>query len=434
MRELYSVTQELKALFSLNEINDFGEYIIKSIEKNEFHEVLTKYVEWLGDDKEDWIQAVYQYNQADRKNLKQDYTPKCLSSLIAQMIQGNPKTIYDVCCGSGSLTLEVHKLFPEAEYILHELDTTVIPYLLLNLSLHNINATVINGDVLTGEIFKAYKIEKNNIRELDNYQIGMYDVAISNPPFNLPKDGNAKFWSYLTNHSIIQSIIILYMVPIKTQKEKELMKAMLEQNLLNRIIYNPEKMFTSTPTKTVILEVLKNKKNMSLYLQDCSYYHDTYVRHQNGQWGGNSHTGRTYHKVFNSYNEEQIEEIAKIWRGPRTLEWRTDTTRPEEIPLNLMEPDTTFSMLYGDSEEIKEVIEEKRRAAEEKQRAREKKQQAEYEENMRIIARQFLALELAAEYVHKKIGLEYLDKEKKLTPELELAVDYLLRVRNEPKK
>lgn len=404
MRELYSVTQNLIELFNLDSIHDLGEYIKNSIDNGDFEKLLQLYMDWLGDDTTDWIQAVYQYNQADRDNLKQDYTPPSLSKLLAKMIKGEPETVYDVCSGSGSLTLQIHKQYPNAQYILHELDDNVIPYLLLNLALNDVNATVINGDVLNGDIFKVYHVHNKHIKQLEHYKLTKYDVVVSNPPFNLKNDGNKKFLKHVVDHSINQGLIILYKPPIKHKEEIKYMQHLLDENLLYRIIYNPDRMFTSTTTITSILEVRHNKQNTSIYLQDCTYYKSEETRHQNGQFGGNSHTGRTYHKKFNCYDDEHIECIANIWRGPRTIEWSTNQIKAEKIPLNLMNISNPIGLLYGDSDEIQKALDEKQKALDEKQKK-------EYQEAIMTMAKTLLAVDLAKEEMHKKLGIQ--DKKAK---------------------
>ena len=75
-------------------------------------------------------------------------------------------------------------------FIYEKLDERAIPFLLFNLAIRNISAVVLNGNVLTKEIFNGWRIEKGEvyeqIQELDDFVLGKYDIAISNPPFNIP--------------------------------------------------------------------------------------------------------------------------------------------------------------------------------------------------------------------------------------------------------
>lgn len=94
-----------------------------------------------GDLSKDWLQMVYQYYLADRKEKKQDYTPKSIAKLM-EMLVGATESCIDLCAGSGALAIQKWIENPNQEFVLYEADTNVIPYLLFNLSVRNISATV----------------------------------------------------------------------------------------------------------------------------------------------------------------------------------------------------------------------------------------------------------------------------------------------------
>lgn len=115
------------------------------------------YCELVNNDlSEDLLQKVYQYYQADRNGLKQDYTPKTLAKLVAKLSQNDE--IIDMCCGSGALTIQKWNIEPDTKFTLYELDENVIPYLLFNLAVRNIKARVYRKDVLSQEIFDTYDV------------------------------------------------------------------------------------------------------------------------------------------------------------------------------------------------------------------------------------------------------------------------------------
>ena len=107
----------------------------------------------------DHLQMIYQYYLADRKEKKQDYTPKCLAELMGKLA-GESETLIDMCAGSGALTIQSWVENKNRSFILYELDENVIPFLLFNLSLRNIQATIIRSDVLSGEVFDMWTIKK----------------------------------------------------------------------------------------------------------------------------------------------------------------------------------------------------------------------------------------------------------------------------------
>ena len=99
------------------------------------------------DDTKDWIQALWQYYEADRTEKKQDYTPKSLCRLVSALA-GDCKSVYDCCGGSGALTVEMLKNCNTENVFVEELDERVIPFFFFFLCLSSVSGYVVNGDVL----------------------------------------------------------------------------------------------------------------------------------------------------------------------------------------------------------------------------------------------------------------------------------------------
>lgn len=109
----------------------------------------------------DWLQMIFQYYQADRKEKMQDYTPKSLSIFVGRLV-GKSDVIIDMCAGSGALTIQKWNMMPEQKFELYELDENVLPFLLFNMAVRNIQCTVYHADVLQGEIFHTYTVSKGD--------------------------------------------------------------------------------------------------------------------------------------------------------------------------------------------------------------------------------------------------------------------------------
>ena len=107
----------------------------------------------------DWLQMIFQYYSADRKGKKQDFTPKCLAQFLSRLIGDSAETI-DLCAGSGALTIQRWVENPDTVFTLYEIDENVIPYLLFNMAIRNISATVYQSDILQNETVKAWSIRK----------------------------------------------------------------------------------------------------------------------------------------------------------------------------------------------------------------------------------------------------------------------------------
>lgn len=152
---------------------------IKSKREHAFFEFLEAYEYDLS---YDWFFKYFQDEHADRKNKKQDFTPKTLSILLSDIINGKPQKPNDYCiieepaAGTGGTVIAhwyrrmrecrvVWNYSPDDYlYKLTELSDKTIPFLLFNLMIRGINAIVIHGDSLRltcKEIYWVYN-ERNN--------------------------------------------------------------------------------------------------------------------------------------------------------------------------------------------------------------------------------------------------------------------------------
>ena len=155
--ELKELTTRTLKLFCISSVSDLGKALMEHLDDTGS---MREYKSMVGGDlTRDWLQMVYQYYMADREKKKQDFTPACLGKLMSKLA-GSADTIVDMCAGSGALTIQRWAESPDQKFELYEIDENVIPYLLYNLALRNIEADVWHGDVLTGDFTARYKIMK----------------------------------------------------------------------------------------------------------------------------------------------------------------------------------------------------------------------------------------------------------------------------------
>lgn len=160
--ELTKLRDVMLKLFDCEKVEQLSEKIMGVVLSNDF-EKMHKFVELIGNDLSiDYIQKVYQYYLADRKEKKQDYTPKSLAKLMASLSMPKDKKIIDMCAGSGALTIQAWNLDNNIVVECLEFDETVIPFLLFNLQVRNIEGVVKQMDVLENEIFNTYKITRTD--------------------------------------------------------------------------------------------------------------------------------------------------------------------------------------------------------------------------------------------------------------------------------
>lgn len=123
--ELKELTDKTLELFNVKSTDE----LIEAIKKNYNNtDIMQQFCDLVKNDLDvDWLQKIYQYYEADRKNKGQDYTPQTLADLMAKLAETN--------------------------------DDHVIPILIFNLAIRNIDATVNQEDFLSREVFKTYRIE-----------------------------------------------------------------------------------------------------------------------------------------------------------------------------------------------------------------------------------------------------------------------------------
>lgn len=155
--ELTELCTKIMRIFGVENINDLKNKFSESVISNDF-EKYNLFCETVNDNLSvDWLQKIFEYYEADRKVKKQDYTPKSLAKLVAKI--ANDNEIIDMCAGSGALTIQNWNQNKNCNFKLYELDENVIPYLLFNLAVRNIDAYVYHSNVLTQEVFHVYKLK-----------------------------------------------------------------------------------------------------------------------------------------------------------------------------------------------------------------------------------------------------------------------------------
>lgn len=157
--ELKELSTRTLDLFAVPSVDDLGAALMSCVTENDADK-LQAFSDLIGGDlSKDWLQMIYQYYCADRKDKKQDYTPKCLAQFLSRLIGESAETV-DMCAGSGALTIQRWTENPDTVFTLYEIDENVIPYLLFNMALRNIRATVHQADILQQETANTWEVRK----------------------------------------------------------------------------------------------------------------------------------------------------------------------------------------------------------------------------------------------------------------------------------
>ena len=157
--ELKELTEKTMELLEIEEINEMSKKLFEIVTNNR-NSIYEKFSDIVKDDLSvDWMQKIYQYYYADRKEKMQDYTPQSLAKFAA-LLSGERDNVIDMCAGSGALTIQKWNLDHNKKFILYEFDENVIPFLLFNMALRNIECIVFQADVLKQEVYKTFTMHK----------------------------------------------------------------------------------------------------------------------------------------------------------------------------------------------------------------------------------------------------------------------------------
>lgn len=156
--ELKELTEKTLEIFGQKDLENLRQHIMNAVLVNDFV-LYQKFADLVEDLSIDWIQKIFQYYHADRKEKKQDFTPLTLARFVGVLAKDGTLVI-DMCAGCGSLSIQKWNLNRETTFVLYELDENVIPFLLFNMVIRNIECEIHHADVLQETIFKSYKIVK----------------------------------------------------------------------------------------------------------------------------------------------------------------------------------------------------------------------------------------------------------------------------------
>lgn len=146
--ELKELTDRTIELFNVSAPEHLGQALFEACGD---HDKLRAFCGLVDNDLSiDWMQKIYQYYLADRKDKKQDYTPASLARLMGTLT-GPSEQIVDMCAGSGTLIIQKWNQKPDTRFTALEIDENVIPFLLFNMVLRNVRCRVLQMNALTGE-------------------------------------------------------------------------------------------------------------------------------------------------------------------------------------------------------------------------------------------------------------------------------------------
>lgn len=335
--ELTELATKFATMLKIEKFEEASQKLLQVLfsSKNTFFD---EWIKTFPDLSVDNLQPIFQYYMADRKEKMQDYTPKSLAKALCSIVGiQNGGKVYDMCAGSGALTIQAWNLNKDCTFICQELDERVIPFLLFNLAIRNISGIVIYGNVLEEEQYTAYRLTKgekySEIQEIPVPVKISADICISNPPYHLkftpppfatlnerykygvPPSSCADYAFILAG---IQSantcgmILPCSVLDQNNQSERSIREQLINNNLVDSIILAPNKMFESTDISTCIYTLKKERQTTVVSMIDMRKNCVQTEREQRGQFGGNSHKNRVYKKTVNEFSDDNTQQIVDI--------------------------------------------------------------------------------------------------------------------------
>ena len=257
------------------------------------HELFSLYLSEFSLD-DDPVNVLFQEEHGDRDKFKQDYTPPKLARLVAEMADGEPQRIADLCAGTGTLTLQCLKRFPRGFYHCEEVTSRAIPFLLFNLAIRGADGEVVQCDVLTREVQKVWRLIPDGkfsvIQELKSPALDKnFDLVISNPPYSLkwqPFDALRWRWGQAPKKAADFAFVetglymlsekgqALYILPhgvlFRGQAEASIRQSIICDNLLKSLVGVPNNLFLNTPIPVCIMDFSKAKADTSVMIVNGS--------------------------------------------------------------------------------------------------------------------------------------------------------------------
>lgn len=233
----------------------------------------------------------FQEQHSNRESMMQDFTPAALADLLPALVD-QFNSVVDICAGTGGLSIACWNKNKDAEFYCEELSERAIPLLLFNLSIRNIAAYVVRKNVLTGEVYDAYKLTKSDRFskiEIIPYcpEIRDVDLCVMNPPYSVkykfnkndtrfegygcPPSNFADFAFVLHGLSVLRDdgrllAILPHGVLFRGGAEKAIRKKLIEKKHLKAIIGLPGKLFLNTDIPTCVMVLDKSECNKTMFI------------------------------------------------------------------------------------------------------------------------------------------------------------------------
>jgi type I restriction enzyme M protein len=298
MRQVAQLNPDLRGVLDVRDYNErqSGQRTLDDDRLGELVQIVSQHRLGLKDTEPDVLGRAYEYllrkfAEGQGQSAGEFYTPKEVGWLIAQLINPAPHTtIYDPACGSAGLLIKARLVFeqrhPDQKSAAprlygQELNPTTFAMAKMNAFLHDysdssfaIGDTFRNPGFTEGDKLKRFDyVVANPMWNQDGYDESFYDNAQWGqfPYGNAPKSSADWGWAQLMLSSLKKGgkvAVILDTGAVArgsgsatSNKEHEIRKAFVENDLIEAVILLPENLFYNTTAPGIILLINHNKSS-----------------------------------------------------------------------------------------------------------------------------------------------------------------------------
>lgn len=270
------------------------------------------------------IRDLFQKEQGDRKNLKQDFTPDCIAALVADLMKNGD--VLDMCSGTGALSkaaFRAHGL----RICEQEFSERTIPFALLDACMEGMEGYISRADCLRDIVEESFELQKigdiSIPKKITPKKAECYDNVIMNPPYSMkfqdaeqypikgitiPKS-KADYGFLLRGLEHLKEdgrliAILPHGVLFRGNREGELRKQLVNKRLINAVIGLPDKLFLNTSIPVCLLILEQNSRN--IFFIDASKDFEKRAAQ-------NDMTSDQIHRVVDAFKQRKdIEKYAHI--------------------------------------------------------------------------------------------------------------------------
>jgi len=343
-KALRQIAKENPKLQGVIDVVDFnatisGERIIDDGRLSALVEILSRHRLGLEDVEPDILGRAYEYllrkfAEGSGQSAGEFYTPKEVAWLMARLVDPQEgEEIYDPACGSGGLLIKCQLVLKEKGAVeiplqLYGQEINPVTYAMakMNMSIHDMEGEIKVGDTLKnpkflegGTIKKFHKVTANPMWNQKEYTAEFYESDPYNRfVFGIPPNNTAD-WGWIQHmfSSLKDNGKLVVVIDTGTvsrgsgkqgsDKEKEVRKKFVDNDLIEAVILLPENLFYNTTAAGNIIVINKNKRHKGeILLINAS---KDFVKER----PKNYLTDEGINKIVEAYkNWKEIEKFSKI--------------------------------------------------------------------------------------------------------------------------